>query len=205
MTSLRPAARAAVRRCARRWRRTALARKALSRQADHLRRAVRRRQRHRPARARARPVDHRRRPSRRWSSTTRPGASGFIARAAGRGSAPRRRLHGADHHQHHARGQRAPVQEAALRPGEGLRAGHRPRQGRPDHGRAARRRRTRPWPSSSRSRRRSPGKLTLRQRQLVEPRSPASCSSRWPASSCCTCRTRATRSRSPTCSAARST
>ena len=45
----------------------------------------------------------------------------------------------------------------------------------------------------------------LRQRQLVAAASRASCSSRWPASSCCTCRTRATRWRSPTCSAARST
>ena len=61
------------------------------------------------------------------------GASGMLAaQAAAR--ARGRRLHGADHHQHHARGQRTPVQEAAVRPGEGLRAGHRPRQGRPGAG-----------------------------------------------------------------------
>ena len=61
------------------------------------------------------------------------GASGMLAAQAAARAAGRR-LHRADHHQHHARGQRAPLQEAALRPGEGLRARHRPRQGRPGAG-----------------------------------------------------------------------
>ena len=60
----------------------------------------------------------------RSSSTTRPAPAACIAAQAVAQRAGRR-LHRADHHQHDARGQRAPVQEAALRPGEGLRAGHR--------------------------------------------------------------------------------
>ncbi len=51
-----------------------------------------------------------------------------------RGQGQPGRLHGADHHQHHPRRQRAPVQEAALRPREGLRACDGAGPGRPDHG-----------------------------------------------------------------------
>ena len=94
----------------------------LPRQADRLHRAVRRRQRHRPAGARARPVDHR--DHQAGGGGRQQGRRQRHARRAGSGACAGRRLHGADHHQHHAGGQRAPVQEAAVRPGEGLRAGH---------------------------------------------------------------------------------
>ena len=91
-----------------------------------------------------------------------------------------------------------------LRPGEGLRAGHRPRQGRAGAGREHRRRRTRRVADlvaqgeegagqaqfgSGSSSSRVAGEMF---KQMAAPTS-------------CTCRTRATRSRSPTCSAARST
>jgi hypothetical protein len=51
----------------------------------------------------------------------KPGAQGSIARGSGEGSG--RRLHAAADHQHAAGRQRQPVQEAELRPGQGLRAG----------------------------------------------------------------------------------
>jgi hypothetical protein len=56
----------------------------------------------------------------------KPGAQGGIA-AAGGGARRARRLHADDDHQHAAGGQRQPVQEAELRPGEGLRADRAPR------------------------------------------------------------------------------
>ena len=49
------------------------------------------------------------------------------------------------------------------------------------------------------------GQAELRQRQLVEPRRRRDVQAAEPAPTSCTCRTRATRRRSPTCSAARST
>ena len=115
-----------------------------------------------------------------------------------------RRLHRVHHDQHDARGQRAPVQEAAVRPGEGLPAGHRARQGRADHDREPRRagevgRRV------HRAREGEAGQDQLRQRQLVVARRGRDVPADGRASSCCTCRTRAIRSRSTTCSAARST
>ena len=60
----------------------------------------------------------------------RPGASG-LHRRAGSGRCRAGRLHRAADDQHHARRQPGDVQEAALRPGEGLRAGQHGRQ-RPD-------------------------------------------------------------------------
>ena len=56
-----------------------------------------------------------------------------------------------------------------------------------------------------RARQEGSGQAHVRQRSARRRASRASSSSRWPACSCCTCPTRATRSRSPTCSAARST
>ena len=116
-----------------------------------------------------------------------------------------RRLHGVHHDQHDARRQRAPVQEDPVRPGEGLPAGHRARQGRADHDR-----RTSNVPAKSRRRVHRAREVAARARSASAAAarrraSRARCSSRWPASSCCTCRTRAIRSRSTIFSAARST
>ena len=94
----------------------------VSQQADQDRRALRRRQRHRPDGARARrqaagdpeAADRRRRQARRLGPARRLG---------GRDGAGRR-LHAADGHQLDQRRQSGAVQEALLRSGEGFRADH---------------------------------------------------------------------------------
>ena len=116
----------------------------------------------------------------------KPGAV-RLHRRRGRQEGGARRLHGVHHDQHDARRQRASVQEAAVRPGRrttcpvtGLGKGGQIMIVEPERAREDRRRVHRS------SRRRSPARsasaAAARRRA-----SPARCSSRWPASSCCTC------------------
>ena len=106
----------------------------------------------------------------------KPGASRLPRRAAG-GQGARRRLHRAHHHQHHARRQRAPLQDAALRPGQGLRAGDAARQGRADHDREPKVEAKTVGEFIALAKKK-PGKLTFGSGSS-SPRSPASCCSRW--------------------------
>ena len=87
-------------------------------------------------------------------------------------------LYGVHHDQHDARRQRASVQEDSVRPGQGLPAGHRPRQGRADHDRQPEHCPRSRSPSSSRSpkrsRARSASAAAARRRAWR-----ARCSSKW--------------------------
>ena len=174
----------------------------LSCQDDHLCGAVRRRHRDRPDCAGRRPTASPLKPSRRSSLTTRPARAASLRRSKW----PRQRLTATPCSSRRTRRTRPTSISSRscpmTRSRTTRRSPHWARAGRSWWSTQLFRRRA--WQSSSRSRKRIPASTPLAA-EAHQAAWPANCSSSSPTSNCCMCPTRATRWRSPTCWAARST